>query len=164
VGLFSFEVTKVTSSDHMEDLKFLVLHCLARLLRRHVENVWCARINPLPPMFIESPISGPSPPTTVKVSEELPNSDLFQLEHQPQVSAPSEIFENQRIIGVILEHFEHDKSLEAARKNLRLAALTSKAFLEPAMNSLWSSLDSLIPLLSLLPFAPINNVYVSQIF
>jgi hypothetical protein len=112
-------------------------------------------------MFIQSPISGPSPPTT-KVSEELPNSDLFQVKDQPQVLAPSEIFENQRILGVILEHFEHDKSLEAARKNLRLAALTSKGFLEPAMNSLWSSLGSLMPLLFLLPFASINNVYVSR--
>ena len=115
-------------------------------------------------MFIESPISGPSPLTT-QVSEELPNSDLFRLEYQPQVPAPSEIFVNQNILGVILKHFEHDNCLEATRKNLCFAALTSKAFLEPAMNSLWSSLDSLMPLLNLLPsFAPTNNVYVSQSF
>jgi len=115
-------------------------------------------------MFIESPISGPSPLAT-KVSEELPNSDLSQLEHKPQVPAPSEIFENQDILGVIFEHFKHDQSLEATRKNWRLAALASKAFLEPAMNSLWSSLDSLMPLLKLLPsFVLINNVYVSRRF
>lgn len=115
-------------------------------------------------MFIESPISGPSALTT-EDSEELPNSDLSQPEYQPQPSAPSEIFEIQDILGVILEHFKHDQSLEATRKNLRLAALTSKAFLEPAMNSLWSSLDSLMPLLNLLPsFVPIKNVYVAKGF
>ena len=115
-------------------------------------------------MFTESPISGPFPLAT-KFSEELSNSDLSQLEYKPQVPAPSEIFENQDILDVIFEHFEHDQSLEATRKNLRLAALTSKAFLEPSMNSLWSSLDSLMPLLNLLPsFVPINNVYVSHKF
>ena len=114
-------------------------------------------------MSIESPISGPSPLTT-EASEELPNSDLSQLEYKPQVPAASEIFENQDILGVILEHF-HYKSLKATRKNMHLAASISKAFLEPAMNSLWSSLDSLMPLLNLLPsFVPINNVYVSQRF
>jgi len=119
--------------------------------------------NPFP-MFIESPISGPSP-LAMKVSEELPNSDLSQLEHKPQVPVPSEIFENQDILGVILKHCQHDQSLEATWKNWHLAALASKAFLEPAMNSLWSSLDSLMPLLKLLlSFVLINNVYMSWRF
>ncbi|EDR00093.1 uncharacterized protein LACBIDRAFT_314836 [Laccaria bicolor S238N-H82] len=120
----------------------------------------CGPFNPLP-MSIESPISGPSPLTTI-VSEELPNSDLSQLEYKPQVPTPSsEIFKNQDLLGVVLEFLEHDEFLVATRKNLLLAALTSKAFLEPAMNSLWSSLDSLAPLLKLLPsFVPIDNVYI----
>ena len=65
-------------------------------------------------------------------------------------------------------HDEEDISSEAARtskQNLLLVALTCKSFLEPALDRLWRSLDSLFPLLKILPsFTQSDGTHVSLFF
>lgn len=75
---------------------------------------------------------------------------------------------NPDILDEICEylHDEQDNnSTEAARtskQNLLWVALTCKAFLEPALDRLWRSLDSLFPLLRILPsFTQSDGTYVS---
>lgn len=63
---------------------------------------------------------------------------------------------------------QQDSSSEAARtsrRNLLWVALTCKAFLEPALDCLWRFLDSLFPLLKLLPsFTQSDGTYVRLFF
>ena len=73
---------------------------------------------------------------------------------------------NPDILDEICEYLhEQDGSSELAlssKQNLLWAGLTCKAFLEPAMDRLWSSLDSLFPLLKILPsFTQSDGTYVS---
>ena len=72
---------------------------------------------------------------------------------------------NEDILHLIFENFDlHPGSPTAARtrKDLLSAAKACKAFAEPALNSLWRVLPSLLPLLLLLPSAEVvNNEYVS---
>ena len=83
---------------------------------------------------------------------------------------------NEDILHLVFEHFDlqpgshfdHQPGsptiLRAqARKDLFSAAKTCKAFVEPALNSLWRVLPSLLPLLLLLPSAEVRaNHYVSS--
>ena len=79
---------------------------------------------------------------------------------------------NPDILDEICEylHEEQDGPSELAltgtcRQNLLWAGLTCKAFLEPALDRLWSSLDSLFPLLKILPsFIQSDGTYVSFLF
>ena len=80
---------------------------------------------------------------------------------------------NPDILDEICEylHDEQDAELvdsEAARisrQNLLWVALTCKAFLEPALDRLWRSLDSLFPLLRTLPsFTQSDGTYVSLFY
>jgi hypothetical protein len=65
---------------------------------------------------------------------------------------------NEDILHLIFGHFDGSAQ---ARKDLFSAAQACKAFVEPALDSLWSVLHSLLPLLLLLPSAEIvNNQYV----
>ena len=73
-------------------------------------------------MSIESPISGPSLLTT-KASEELPNSNLSQLEYKPQVPAPSEYLKIKIFLVLYSNTLTFCISLKVPLKNLRLAAL-----------------------------------------
>lgn len=52
----------------------------------------------------------------------------------------------------------------ARRKHLRDAALVCKAFKDPALDRLWTYLDSLLPLIKLLPnLTVLNKQYVSPL-
>ncbi|KAF8802008.1 hypothetical protein BYT27DRAFT_6776524 [Phlegmacium glaucopus] len=67
---------------------------------------------------------------------------------------------NEDILNLIFKHFDFEPSSPTAtqtRKDLLSAAKACKAFTEPALNSLWRVLPSLLPLLLLLPSAEIVN-------
>ena len=72
---------------------------------------------------------------------------------------------DEDVLHLIFEHFDLQPSSSTVvqtRKDLLSAAKTCRAFLEPALNSLWSVLPSFLPLLLLLPSAEVrNNRYVS---
>ena len=77
---------------------------------------------------------------------------------------------NPDILDEICEylHDEQDGSSEfthTSKQNLLWAGLTCKALLEPALDRLWRSLDSLFPLLRILPsFTQSDGTYVSFFF
>lgn len=51
----------------------------------------------------------------------------------------------------------------STKKHLLWAALTCTMFRDPALNTLWRSLDSLLPLLKVLPsFRLVNGIYVRK--
>lgn len=58
---------------------------------------------------------------------------------------------NSDILSLIFAHFDLVEDPMVYRKSLYWAALTCKAFTEPALDVLWRSMNSLIPLLKLLP-------------
>ena len=67
---------------------------------------------------------------------------------------------NKDILHAIFEHFDlqpGSDTVAQARKDLLSAAKTCKAFVEPALNSLWRVLPSFLPLLLLLPSAEVHN-------
>ena len=72
---------------------------------------------------------------------------------------------DEDVLHLIFEHFDLQPSsstIVQTRKDLLSAAKTCRAFLEPALNSLWRVLPSFLPLLLLLPSAEVrNNRYVS---
>jgi hypothetical protein len=72
---------------------------------------------------------------------------------------------NEDILYMMFEHFDLQPGSESTRQtrtNLLSAAKVCKAFLEPALKSLWRILPSLLPLLLLLPSARVvNNQFVS---
>ncbi|KAF6758037.1 hypothetical protein DFP72DRAFT_889748 [Ephemerocybe angulata] len=71
----------------------------------------------------------------------------------------SRFHSNPDILGEICEYLspnddlelEPEDSLIASRQNLAWLALTCRAFLEPALDRLWRSLDTLYPLFKILP-------------
>lgn len=81
----------------------------------------------------------------------------------------SPIFQNQDVLGVIL-WFVDERAFGAkqratlsaeTRRSLRSAALTSRAFFNPAISLLWRNLDSIVPLLKVFPsFVFANDIYV----
>jgi hypothetical protein len=85
--------------------------------------------------------------------------------YHPDFRGTHESRQNQDILNLIFEHFNFQpgsKTAAQTRKDLLSAAKVCKAFVEPAMNSLWRILPSLLPLLLLLPSAEVsNNRYVS---
>lgn len=63
------------------------------------------------------------------------------------------------------EHETEPEAIRSSRKTLFSLALTSTAFLEPALDHLWRVLDSLFPLLKILPaFARSDDTYVSHLW
>ncbi|KAF8802007.1 hypothetical protein BYT27DRAFT_7113611 [Phlegmacium glaucopus] len=69
---------------------------------------------------------------------------------------------NKDVLHLIFEHFDFQPGSPTAaqtRKDLFSAARTCKAFVEPALNSLWRIIPSLLPLLLLLPSAEVSNNY-----
>ena len=67
---------------------------------------------------------------------------------------------HEDVLRLIFEHFDLQPGSQTAaqtRKDLLSAAKACKAFSEPALNSLWRVLPSLLPLLLLLPSAEIVN-------
>ncbi|KDR66436.1 hypothetical protein GALMADRAFT_147866 [Galerina marginata CBS 339.88] len=73
---------------------------------------------------------------------------------------------NPDILDEICEYLAYEDDLDTedagiSRRNLLWAALTCKAFLEPALDRLWRSLESLFPLLKILPaFIKSDGTYV----
>ena len=66
--------------------------------------------------------------------------------------SPSEALKNEDILGLIFQHFDLEPGSQTeaqSRKDLFSAAKTCQAFVEPALDSLWSILPSLLPLLLL---------------
>ena len=64
----------------------------------------------------------------------------------------------QEIIDLILQNFLPDKESKEQRITLRNTALTCSAFLDPALNALWSYMEDLTPLFKLLS----NFIYSSE--
>jgi hypothetical protein len=75
---------------------------------------------------------------------------------------PEILAEIIRYVGV--GYLGHDKDSEAQRrKQLLWTALSCKAFSPHALDVLWEKLDSLLPLLKLLPgFQRVDDVWVSN--
>jgi len=79
-----------------------------------------------------------------------------------QFSSTSLVLKNPDLLQIIFGYFDlcnlqcflsHDSSSiqRRTRQSLLWAALTSRAFLEPAMNVLWHEMDSILPLYLVLP-------------
>jgi len=73
-------------------------------------------------------------------------------------NSASRFHSNPDILGEICEYLAPNDNLEEdpeyiqeCRQNLSWLALTCKAFLEPALDRLWRSLDTLYPLFKILP-------------
>ena len=67
---------------------------------------------------------------------------------------------NQDILSLIFQHFDLEpgsQTVAQSRKDLFSAAQTCKAFVEPALDSLWRVIPSLLPLVLLLPSAEVIN-------
>jgi hypothetical protein len=72
---------------------------------------------------------------------------------------------NPDILDEICEYLHDEQDGSRSKRNLLSAGLTCKAFLEPALDRLWSSLASLFPLLKILPsFTQSDGTYVSLVF
>ena len=94
-----------------------------------------------------------------------------EMDPRPSSSTMNPIFENQDVLPIILSFFDPEAFCRGrtwamqgdTRRNLLSAALTSKAFLGPAISLLWRQLDSVMPLLKLFPnFVSVNDIYVSH--
>ncbi|KJA23098.1 hypothetical protein HYPSUDRAFT_40223 [Hypholoma sublateritium FD-334 SS-4] len=70
---------------------------------------------------------------------------------QPSSSSRSAVFRNPDIMEMVFNALSDHAKPAAKSQNLLHAALTSKEFLNPAMNVLWRSLTSLLPILNLIP-------------
>ena len=79
-----------------------------------------------------------------------------------QSTSTSLVLKNPDLLQIIFEFFDlcnlecimsiHSSWIQRrTRQSLLWAALTSKAFLEPAMNALWYEMDSILPLYLVLP-------------
>lgn len=90
----------------------------------------------------------------------------------PMPAVSSIVLQNNELLTLICQAFlPFDPSpslppqrevLNAGRAHLRNIALVCRAFAEPAQACMWTHLDSLLPLVQLLPNAQISNgVYVS---
>ncbi|TFK20254.1 hypothetical protein FA15DRAFT_759493 [Coprinopsis marcescibilis] len=83
----------------------------------------------------------------------------------PQASSQADVLANQELLATIFQAIwdkqEGDAVTEGAcRVTLLHAALTCKAFYEPAMDYLWASMDDLTPLLTLIPSVqPVDQIY-----
>ena len=91
---------------------------------------------------------------------------LFPVPQSRVIKTP-EALKNQDIINLIFQHFDlqpGSRTIAQTRKDLFSAAKTCKAFVEPALDSLWRVLPSLLPLLLLLPSAEVDDGrYVNSI-
>jgi hypothetical protein len=90
-------------------------------------------------------------------------------EPQSRVTQTPEALKNGDILSLIFQHFDlqpepgSQTAVAQSRKDLFSAAKTCKAFVEPALDSLWRVLPSILPLLLLLPSAKVDNGhYVSS--
>jgi hypothetical protein len=62
-----------------------------------------------------------------------------------------DVLRNLDLLELILSYLAEKHLSKDGQQRLLLAGLTCKAFFEPAMNLLWSEMDSLLPLLLVIP-------------
>jgi len=80
----------------------------------------------------------------------------------------NDFFSNTDLLLKIFDYLLWDDELNsdnaiACKHTLAQAAVTCKTFLEPALDRLWCTLDTLFPLLKLLPsFTQCEGTYVSE--
>ena len=75
------------------------------------------------------------------------------------VTTKSSFFRNPDLMAMTFSHLQA-RNVEK-RQDLLNAALTCKDFLDEALNALWEELDSLVPLLKMLPALQVEDeVYV----
>ena len=103
-------------------------------------------------------------------------AESFKLELQGTTTASSSksprlsLHSNPDILDEICEYLSYDcdadtEEIHLSRRTLLRLALTCKAFIEPALDRLWRSLDSLFPLLKILPaFGKSDGTYVRFFF
>jgi len=90
---------------------------------------------------------------------EIPKSALPRL---PFHSNPDILDEICDYLSYEFDDYDMDE-ISRSRKSLLWVALACKAFLEPALDRLWRQLDSLFPLLKVLPaFIQSDGTYVSS--
>ena len=65
------------------------------------------------------------------------------------VTAKKSFFKNPDLMAMTFSHLQA-KNVNEKRRDLLNAALTSKDFLDDALDALWEEMDSLVPLLKLL--------------
>ena len=83
------------------------------------------------------------------------------------VTAKDSVMKNPDLMAMTFSHL-HVKNDKKSRRYILNAALTCKDFLDVALDALWERLDSLLPLLNLLPalqiedgaYVCLNNVHV----
>jgi hypothetical protein len=84
----------------------------------------------------------------------------------------TEVLDSPELLGRIFANFNpksdqpllHHVPSQPLQQHLLWAALTCKTFLEPALDVLWRSMNSLIPLLKLLPsFQLVLDTYVTNV-
>lgn len=79
------------------------------------------------------------------------------------------VLDNEDVLHCIFEHFRTFDPFDSQANNrsnthLLWAALACKAFLDPALNVLWKSINTFLPLLKLLPtFQSVQDEYVRRI-
>ena len=79
------------------------------------------------------------------------------------VTAKNSFLKNPDLMSMTLSHLPVKN--EERRRCLLNAALSSKDFLDEALDALWEKLDSMVPLLKLLPGLQLEgNAYVCVIF
>jgi hypothetical protein len=96
--------------------------------------------------------------TPKPVERNIPLGTLFQ-EHEMSEALPSPVLKNPKLLAQIFDAIEHD--VGSSKHHLLWIALTCTTFRDPALNALWRSLDTFLPLMKLLsPFKLVNHVYV----
>lgn len=96
-------------------------------------------------------------------------SQMVSLSTHKELNA-TDFFTNTDLLLKIFDYLLWDDDDElnsdnaiACKHTLAQAAVTCKTFLEPALDRLWCTLDTLFPLLKLLPsFIQCEGTYVSQ--
>lgn len=77
---------------------------------------------------------------------------MYSTQEVPSSNAKLAVFRNLDIMDTVFDALLVKYDADAGeRKHLFQAALTAKNFYDPAMNILWRSLDSLLPVLKLIP-------------
>ena len=70
------------------------------------------------------------------------------------VTTKNSFFRNPDLMAMTFSHF---RNVDEKRQDLLNAALTCKDFLDEALNVLWEEMDSLLPLLKMLPALQVKD-------
>ena len=72
-------------------------------------------------------------------------------------AAKDSFLKNPDLIAMTFSHFSHLQVDDEKRRCLLNAALTCKDFLDEALDALWEKMDSMVPLLKLLPALQVED-------